>query len=323
MSHPTTDIVQEVEAAEARIRPHVRQTPLEWSPALSELSGAHVFLKCENLQHTGSFKVRGALSKVLSLSPEEIARGVITASTGNHGAAVAYALGKLGASAAVFVPEGASPAKVAAIERLGGTVRRHGTDSGETEAFARRHATESGAVFVSPYNDPRVIGGQGTIGIELLRQLPDLDAALVSLGGGGLISGIAAYLKANKPGVRVIGCSPENSQVMIKSVAAGWILDLPSLPTLSDGTAGGVEADSMTFPLVRDLVDDFVTVTEEEIASAMRRCLEVHHMLIEGSAGVALAAFEKQAAHWRGKHVVIVLCGANISLPALRSVISE
>lgn len=317
------DIVREVEAAEARARPHVRETQLEPSPALGDGNGALVHLKCENLQHTGSFKARGALSKVLSLSADEIARGVVTASTGNHGAAVAFALRKIGATATVFVPEDASPTKVAAIERLGGRVRRHGTDSGETESFARRHAIETGAVFVSPYNDPQVIGGQGTIGIELLRQIPDLDAAFVSVGGGGLIGGIAAILKARRPRVRIIGCSPENSQVMIKSVAAGRVLDLPSLPTLSDGTAGGVEADSITFPLVRDLVDELVTVTESEIAAAMRRCMEAHHMMIEGSAGVALAAFEKQAARWRGKNAVIVLCGANISLSALRSVLSD
>lgn len=313
----------EVEAAEARIRPFIRETPLEPSPALGEGHGARVFLKCENLQHTGSFKARGALNKALALTPDELTRGIVTASTGNHGAAVAFALRKIGATATVFVPEGASATKVAAIERLGGVIRRHGTDSGETENFARQHAEKTGAVFISPYNDAQVIGGQGTIAIELLRQLPDLDAVFVAVGGGGLIGGIAALLKARKPGVRIIGCSPENSQVMIKSVAAGRVLDLPSLPTLSDGTAGGVEMDSITFPLVRDLVDELVTVSEADIASAMRRCMEAHHMMIEGSAGVALAAFEKQAARWSGKTAAIVLCGANISLSALRSVLSE
>ena len=315
------DIVREVAAAEARIRPYIRATPLENSPALAGTSGARVFLKCENVQHTGSFKVRGALSKVLALSPDEIARGVVTASTGNHGAAVAYALRQVGAMGTVFVPEGAASTKLGAIERHGGNIRFHGRDSGATEVYAREYAGEAGATYISPYNDAQVIGGQGTIGIELLRQLDRIDAAFVSVGGGGLIAGIAAHLKAVLPGTRIIGCSPENSQVMIQSVKAGRILDLPSLPTLSDGTAGGVEAGSITFPLVRDLVDEFSTVTEDEIASAMRAFMEAHHMMIEGAAAVAIAALEKQKAAWSGANVVVVLCGANISLSTLKMIL--
>lgn len=316
-----TDFAGEVAAAEARIRPHVRETPLDESLALAHGSAASVFLKCENLQHTGSFKVRGALSKVLSLTGAEIARGVVTASTGNHGAAVAYALRRIGATGTVFVPEGAAPTKLAAIERLGGRIQRFGIDSGETEVHAREHADRIGATYISPYNDAQVIGGQGTISVELLRQLDRIDAVFVSVGGGGLIGGIAAHLKAARPSVRIIGCSPENSQVMIQSVRAGRILDLPSLPTLSDGTAGGVEAGSMTFPLVRDRVDEFSTVSEEEIASAMRRFMAAHHMLIEGAAAVAIAAFEKQKAAWAGAKVVIVLCGANIDLAKLKGIL--
>lgn len=315
------DFVQEIAAAEARIRPYVRDTPLEESPALAGSSGARVFLKCENLQHTGSFKVRGALNKVLALSSAEVARGVVTASTGNHGAAVAYALRQIGATGTVFVPEGASPTKLAAIERQGGRIRFHGHDSSDTEVFARDFAGQTGATYISPYNDAQVIAGQGTIAVELLRQLDRIDGVFVALGGGGLIGGIAAHLKAQHPGARIIGCSPENSQVMIESVKAGRILDIPSLPTVSDGTAGGVEAGSITFDLVRDLVDEFSTVTESEIARAMCALMETHHMMIEGAAAVAIAAFGKQKAAWAGANVVVVLCGANISLSTLKGLL--
>ncbi len=317
------DAAREVLEAEVRIRPYIRETPLEPSPGFGGGADARVFFKCENLQHTGSFKARGALSKALSLSREALDRGVVTASTGNHGAACAFALDVVGARATVFVPETASPAKVANVERLGGAIRRHGTDSGETEAFARAYADENGLTYLPPYNDPQVIGGQGTTALEICRQLEHVDAVVVAVGGGGLIAGIAAHLNSVSPGTRVIGCSPENSQVMIQSVKAGRILDLPSRPTLSDGTAGGVEPDAITFPVVRELVADFVTVTEAEIAAAMRAFMGVHAMMIEGSAGVAIAAYLKTRARWVGKNVVVVLCGANIDLETLRGVLKH
>jgi threonine dehydratase len=316
-----TDFAGAVAAAGRRIRAHARETPIEPSPALAAGSGASVFLKCENLQHTGSFKARGALNKVLSLAPAELARGVVTASTGNHGAAVGFALRSVGARATVFVPERASPTKLAAIARQGGEIRRHGVDSGETEIFARAHAEATGAVWISPYNDPLVIGGQGTAGVELLRQVPDLDAVFVSLGGGGLIGGIGAWLKAHAPATRVIACSPVNSAVMMRSVEAGRILTLDSLPTLSDGTAGGVEPGSITFDLVRAVVDEHVAVDEDEIAAARRDTMEAHHMMVEGAAGVAVAGFRRQAARWSGARVAIVLCGANVSLSTLKSIL--
>jgi len=175
---------------------------------------------------------------------------------------------------------------------------------------------------VSPYNDPLVIAGQGTIGVELERQLDRIDAVFISLGGGGLISGVAAYLKSVRPDVRVVGCSPESSQVMIQSVQAGEVLDLPSKPTLSDGTAGGVESGAITFDLCRELVDDYVTVTEEEIADSWREFTGVHHMMIEGAAAVAIASFMKLRAQFAGKNVVVILCGANISLETIKELLS-
>lgn len=315
------NITDEVIAAEQRIRPHIRQTILDFSPYYSALAGANVYFKLENLQHTGSFKVRGALNKVLSLTPAERDRGVVTASTGNHGAATAFSLGKFEASGIVFVPQGPSSGKVQAIERLGAEVRYYGDDGAVTEAHARQYARDNSLAYISPYNDPQVIGGQGTIAVELAKQLDQIDMVFVALGGGGLISGIAGYLKSIHPHVKIIGCSPANSQVMIESIKAGQILDLPSLPTLSDGTAGGVEPDSITFELCRDLADDYETVSETEIKASLRQYMQVHHMLIEGSAAVALAACLKQGHHLAGKNVVVILCGANISLETLKGIL--
>jgi threonine dehydratase len=315
------DITQEVIAAEKRIRPHIRETRLDYSAFYSALTGADIYFKLENLQHTGSFKARGAINKVLSLAPSERERGIVTASTGNHGAATAFSLAKLGGAGIVFVPDNASAAKVQAIERLGAEVRCFGDDTAVTEAHARRYARDHGLTYIPPYNDLQVIGGQGTIAVELARQLDRIDAVFVALGGGGLISGIAGYLKSIHPAAAIIGCSPQNSQVMIQSIQAGKILDLPSRPTISDGTAGGVEPGSVTFDLCRDLVDDYEVVTEDEIKASLRQFLEIHHMLIEGAAAVAIAACIKMGRRFAGKNVVVVLCGANISLQTLKAVL--
>ncbi len=316
-----TAVIQSVKDAETRIRPFLRETYLEFSPFYSELGACKTYFKCENLQHTGSFKVRGALNKILSLSDAERERGVVAASTGNHGAAVAFALKQVAALGLVFVPEDAVAAKLENIGRLGAEVRIHGKDCVETERHARQYARAQQMTYISPYNDPQVIGGQGTVGVELARQHDSLDAVFVSVGGGGLIAGVTAYLKSVWPKVEIIGCSPENSQVMVQSIRAGEILDLPSLPTLSDGTAGGIEKDSITFQLCQDMVDSFVTVKEEEITASLRQFMQVQHMMLEGAAAVAIAAFAKERQRFTGKHVAIVLCGANISLKTLKGVL--
>jgi len=315
-------LVEQTKDAEARIRAYIRETPLERSGSLSELGGAHVYLKLENLQHTGSFKARGAMNTLLALSESEREPGVVAASTGNHGAAVARSAAVIDVPAIVFVPEDASPSKLRTITQFGAELRRHGDDSAVTEVYAREYARRHEMRYVSPYNDPFVVAGQGTIGIELARQLGRIDAVFVSLGGGGMISGIAGYLKSVQPQVRVVGCSPENSQVMIRSVQAGRILDIPSLPTLSDGTAGGVEEGAITFDLCRALVDEYVTVTEEDIAETLRTFIDTHHMLIEGAAAVAVASYLKLRERFVGQNVVIVLCGGNIGLDTLKAVLT-
>jgi threonine dehydratase len=275
----------------------------------------------ENEQHTGSFKLRGAMNKVLSLSEDERARGVVAASTGNHGAAVAYTLGKLGVKGTVYVPENSVATKLDAIRKLGAEVRMHGADCTDAEREARSVAEAENLCYISPYNDPHVAGGQGTLAVELVSQLDRIDAVFVSLGGGGLISGVAGYLKHEHPGVHVVGCSPQNSMVMIESVRAGEILDLPSLPTLSDGTAGGVEAGAITFDTCRDLVDEYAAVSEEEIADELRDFVRAHDITIEGAAAVAIASLLQTQDRYARQNVVIVICGGNINPETLQDVL--
>jgi threonine dehydratase len=316
------ELVAEVARAEARIRPAIRETPLAESPTLSDLAGGRALLKLESLQHTGSFKVRGALNRLLALPPPLRARGVVAASSGNHGAAVAFGARALGAPALVFVPADASPVKVAAMRRMGAEVLAHGSDALEAELRARAYAEERGMAYVSPYNDPLVVAGQGTVGVEIARQTAWLDALVVAVGGGGLVAGTAAYLRSVWPELRVIGAQPANSAVMAESTRAGRIVELPSLPTLSDGTAGGIEPGAITFELCRALVDEYVLVSEEEIAAAMRLLIEAEHTLAEGAAGAAVAAYLRLAPQLRGQTVGIVVCGANVSLATLRAVLA-
>jgi threonine dehydratase len=304
-----------------RIDAHIRETPLDYSTALSEMGGANVYLKLENLQHTGSFKLRGAFNKLLSLTPDERQAGGVAASSGNHGAAIAYAMSKLGVKGVIFVPEKTSSTKVDAIKRAGGDVRFFGKDGLDTEMHAREYADENNMVYLSPYNDADVIAGQGTCGVEIARQLADIDAVFIAVGGGGLISGAGSFLKSVNPAITVVACQPLASAVMTESVKAGEILDLPSSPTLSDGTAGGIEAGAITFDICRDLVDEYQVVTEDQIADAMCVFIDAHHMLPEGAAGVAIAGLLADTEPYRGKNVVIIICGGNISRETLKKVI--
>jgi len=304
-----------------RIKPYIRETPLDHSPYFSELTGANVYLKLDNLQYTGSFKLRGAFNKLLSMSEAERASGCVAASSGNHGAAIAYAMNELGVTGVIFVPEQTSPTKVEAIRRAGGDVRFFGTDGLDTEVHAREYALQNDMAYLSPYNDADVIAGQGTCGVEIARQLPDVDAVFIAVGGGGLISGVGTFLKSVNPSMSVVACQPMASPVMTKSVEAGRIIELPSEPTLSDGTAGGIEADAITFDICREIVDEYLLVSEEQIAAAMCGFIDAHHMLPEGAAGVALAGLLASGDKYRGKNVVVIVCGGNISRETLKQVI--
>jgi threonine dehydratase len=304
---------QQIVEAETRIRNLARETPLDYSFPLSHVSGCNVYLKLEHLQHTGSFKLRGATNKIRSLTTEQLEQGVMAASTGNHGRGVCYAARAVGTPATIYLPRDVSPAKCALMEHLGGRLVPDFDDCLAAEVQARQDAAARGQVFISPYNDPAVIAGQGTIGVELARQLDRIDAVFIAVGGGGLIAGIGRYLKSINPAVTIVGCWPANSPVMYECLRAGAIVDVPEQPTISDSTAGGVEAGSVTFAMCQELIDDSVLVSEAEIHAAMRLLAESEGWMVEGAAGVAVAGLLKAQDRHRGQNVAIVLCGRNIS----------
>lgn len=303
---------QDIIEAGSRIRPLVRETPVDYSLHLSRLGDANVYLKLEHLQHTGSFKLRGATNKILSLSEEQLRRGVIAASTGNHGMGVCYAARRLGTAATIYMPENIPEHKLAKIKTLGGTLVTSNDDCLDAEKKARAAANETGQVFISPYNDLQVIAGQGTIGVELARQLDRIDVVFVAVGGGGLVAGVAAFLKSVNPSTRIVGCWPENSRALYECLRAGRIIEFPEEPTISESTTGGVEEASVTFPLCQQLLDDHALVSESEIREAMRLVFNKEHRIIEGSAAVAVAAYIKKREMFAGQNVVIILCGRNI-----------
>lgn len=293
------------------------------SPAFSDALGADVWFKLENRQTTGSFKLRGATNRLLTLDEEQRALGCVAASSGNHGAAVACAMQELGVSGIIFVPEQTSLAKVEKIRSYGGDVRHFGTDGLDTEQHARKYASESGMFYLSPYNDEQVVAGQGTCGIEIIEDLPDVDAVFVAVGGGGLVGGVGAVLKTHNPGTQLYGCQPLASPVMSCSIEAGEIIDMPSEPTLSDGTAGGIEQGSVTFELNQAVVDDWVVVDEGQIAEAMRQYMDRENDIIEGAAGVAIAGMLAKRDDIAGEKVAVIICGGNIAddkLASIRSV---
>ena len=313
MNEAIAAAAERVAAAAERIRPYVLRTPMRRTEAFAGDVDATLWCKLENRQTTGSFKLRGATNRLLTLPDAERRRGCVAASSGNHGAAVACATQKLGVRGTIFVPQQTSAAKLDLIRSFGGEVHFFGTDGLDTEQHARRYAAEHDAVYLSPYNDDEVIAGQGSAGVEMLEQCAELDAVFVAVGGGGLIGGVGAWLKSRRPGIRVFGCQPAASAVMAHSIAAGRIVDEPSEPTLSDGTAGGIEAGSVTFALNQAVVDDFVIVSEAEIAAAMRRYMAASGEIVEGAAGVALAGVLARNDAIRGRTVGVIVCGGNIA----------
>ena len=313
---------EDVVTAADRVRSYIRKTHLTHSRPFSDLVNADVWFKLESLQITGSFKARGAVNKILSLKDQEKEQGVVSASTGNHGAAVAYAAGELNIGCTIYVPDDTSPTKLENMEQFGAKIKVHGDDCIKAEEKARQVSISTGETYVSPYNDPFVMAGQGTLGVEIESQCDGLDVIIISVGGGGLIGGTAGYLKSVWPEIHVIGCSPENSAVMIHSMKAGRVLDLESRPTLSDGTAGGIEENSITFPICCNVIDESILVTENEIKKAMITYMEKEHQLLEGAAGTAVAALIKKKDDLHGKRVGVVICGGNISLDTVREILN-
>lgn len=302
--------VAQVRAAARVLQPIVRYTPVETSRPLQEAVGGPVYLKCENLQRTGSFKIRGAYLRIARLSPAEKAAGVVAASAGNHAQGVALAASLIGTTATVFMPVGASIAKLTATRAYGARVELVGQTLDEALDAALVYADRTGAVLVHPFDHLDVLLGQGTVGLEIAEQVPDVATVVVAAGGGGLISGVAAVLKELVPGVRVVGVQAERAAAWPGSLAAGRPLRLREMSTLADGIAVG-EPSGLTFAHVRDLVDEIVTVSEDELSRAMLLCLERAKLVVE-AAGVAAVAAIMARPRLFTPPVVAVLSGGNI-----------
>ena len=321
-----TDIcltMRDIYSARARIAPIARKTPLVSSPVLAELTGREITLKLENLQETGSFKLRGATNKVMSLDPEVRQRGVVAVSSGNHGRGVAYVARRLGLRAVVFLADTVPANKQEAIQNLGAEVVVRGSTYEEASKEAHRLVEKEGMEMIHPYNDPLVIAGQGTVGLELLEEFPDLDTVVIPLSGGGLLGGTAFALKSADPGIHVVGVSMEKGAAMVESLRAGRVVEIVEEPTLAHALAGDIYPCNYTFPLVQKTIDETVLVSEEEIAAAMAFALEKHHLVVEGGGAVGIAALMSGKVKHLGKHVAVVISGGNVDMSVLLRIARE
>ena len=315
--------LKDVLAARERVRDALYLSPCARTETLSRLSGTHAFLKLDNLQMTGAYKERGALNKLLTLGPAERSRGLIAASAGNHAQAVAYHAGRLGVLATIVMPETTPIMKVANTRGHGARVVLAGLNFDEAYSEARRMEREEGLTFVHPFDDEAVIAGQGTLGLEVVEQVPDLDAILVPVGGGGLVSGVAVAVKRLLPGVKVIGVEAAALACMQAAVEAGELVTLDAASTIADGIAVK-RAGELTFEHVQALVDEIVTVSEEEIASAILYLLEKEKTVAEGAGAVAVAALmHHKLPRLLGKRVVSVVSGGNIDVNVVARVIER
>jgi threonine dehydratase len=308
-----TDLKAKIVRAAGRIKTDIRRTPLEFSPFFSQTTGADVYLKWENEQVTGSFKFRGALNKVRSLIPEEKRKGAVTASTGNHGLGVSLAARMEGMELTLVLPLHVSAGKRERLQDSGARIISFGGTCEQAEVYARRLALGSGRVYISPYNDEEVIAGQGTVATEIAEDLPEPGAVIVPVGGGGLVSGIAAYLKSTFKKVKVVGVEPEHSAFLAASLAAGKIVEVEERETVADAVAGGIEPGSITFPLCQALLDGILTVKESAIRQAMFLLNERHSRMVEGAGALPLAALLSTVGQFRGQKVVLIISGGNIT----------
>jgi threonine dehydratase len=323
--------LHEIQSALGRIRKSIHITPCSYSETFSELTGHSIYLKLENRQRTGAYKERGALNKLLTLTPEERSRGVIAASAGNHAQAVAYHASNLGIRAKIVMPLATPLIKVSATRGYGGEVILHGTNYDEAYEEAMRLSEQEHLTFVHAFNDDVVIAGQGTLGLELLEQLSDLEAAIVPIGGGGLISGVACALKETNPRIQVIGVQPARLPSLKVAISEGKPVTLPAAVTIAEGIAVR-RAGEKTLPLVQKYVDEIVTVEEEEIANAVLLLLEREKILAEGAGAAALAALvnrripllaEKTTRDKSAKKIAIVISGGNIDVTLLARIIER
>ncbi|WP_420414093.1 threonine ammonia-lyase [Roseibium sp.] len=306
--------IDDIYAAQNRIAPYVRPTPLRKSHTLSDFLDLPVWLKFETMHDTGAFKLRGAANKLLSLTDEQRQRGVITVSSGNHGRAVAYIARHLNIRAVVCVTEIIPAEKVEGLKAFGAEVVVHGQNQDAADAHARRLADKHGLVFVSPFDDPLVIAGQGTLGLELLAAQPNLDTVLIQVSGGGLMSGAALALKTLKPSIRVIGVSTEHGAAMLESIKAGHIVTVEEKPSIADALPGPIPADNQyTFNMCRDLVDEFVQVADADIERAMAYLIRHEKCVVEGGAAAGVAAMLSTPIIQESRAAATILTGNNIA----------
>ena len=315
--------LRDIYRARKRISGHVRETPLDGSAYLSDLSGGEVRLKLENQQLTGSFKVRGALNKMLKLSPQERARGVVTASAGNHAQGVGFAARILGVDATIVVPSNTPMIKREAIERYGVRLIVHGDEYTEAERYARGLERDEGLVFASAYNDLNIVAGQGTIGLEVVEAWPEIEVVLVPVGGGGLISGVGCALKGINEEVEVIGVQSVASPVMYESMREGRIVEMELDESVAEGLHGGIEEGSVTFDLCRRYVDEIILVQEETILEAMGRLLKHQHQVVEGAGAVGAAAIMEDPQRFKDRQIGVVVSGGNVEADLLREALSK
>jgi threonine dehydratase len=323
---PRMPTLADVNTARARLSGIALRTPLEPSAELADEAGAaEVRLKREEVQPTGAFKTRGAHNKVAVIAAERPEAALVTASSGNHGIAVATAAIRHGMRLTVLVGRSVSPAKLErlrALETSRVTVELAGDDTDAAEAEARRRDDAGLAIYVPPYNDADVVAGQATVGVEILEDWPEVDDIVVPIGGGGLIAGIGLWAKAVKPGVRLVGVQPAASPPMYAHLETRSTEPMPIAPTLADGVAGNIERNSITWKLCRDLVDEIVLVDEPAVAAAMRWALEVPHLLLEGSAVLGIAAVRTRAVDVAGRRTAVVTTGRNVAPEVLREVLA-
>ncbi|MGC9320242.1 MAG: threonine ammonia-lyase, partial [Armatimonadota bacterium] len=314
--------LDDIEAAAERLGGIARETPLLPSDRLSERLGCEVLLKLESLQVTGAFKIRGAANRILQLSETERANGVITASAGNHAQGVAAAATTLGFSATIVMPETTPVVKVQRTADYGAEIVLHGASFDEAEAEAYRLADDTGAYFVHPFDDEQVIAGQGTIGLEILRQAPEVDCVIVPVGGGGLISGIATAITSLRPETGVIGVQAENAPAMYRSCELGELTAAPVRGTIAEGIAVG-EACTRTLGIILERVDEVITVAERDIARAILELLEHHNLVAEGAGATPIPALEARCGELAGRTVVLVISGGNADVTTLAAVIDR
>ncbi len=315
------DVAQLVMEAHERTKDYLIPTPLEFSRYLSDQIDGEVWLKLDLVQRTASFKFRGALNKILSLTEEELDGGVVSASTGNYALAVAEAMRIRNRRATIYVGNDMDESRLGILRAHGLDVVVFDGDAWGAEKEARRVGDEEGKVYVSPYNDPIVVGGQGTCGYEISQQLPDLDAAYFACGAGGLLTGSSAWLKSQNPDVRTFGVSPSNSPVMFESVRQNKMITMDTKPTLADTCGGGVDLDTITLDYCQRYSDGIVLLSEDEIAAAVRLLFEQHRLIAEGSGVLGIGGILKHKEKLKGKKVVAVVCGRNIDLEVFKRII--